>query len=335
MSIDGRLLSRAREALEERKTENAKELARRREAVYSRLPEVREIELRLRGIMAEVIGAALSRGQDPSEAVGSARVRSLDLQAQRVELLVAAGFRSDYIDESYMCDHCRDTGFVGGTMCSCLKKLYDQEMTAELSNLLKLGEETFETFDLSYYSSVPSPETGLSPRDAMEIIYEICRRYAHRFGPNSDNLLFQGGTGLGKTFLSASIARVVSGRGFSVVYDRAVSVLEAFESQRFSRDSEQSGAASAQVRRYIDCDLLIIDDLGTEMTSAFTGSALYTLINSRLTAGKKTIISTNLGSPELARRYMPQIISRLEGEYLNLRFVGDDIRAIKKERGLN
>ena len=333
MTIDGRSLSKAREALNRRKTDSARELERRRQAVESRVPEVLETERKLRALMADVIGAALRCGEDTSAAIDRAEHRNLELQARRAELLVGAGFPIDYIDERYLCDDCRDTGYVEAEMCSCLRELYNREMKAELSNLLKLGEENFDTFDLSYYST--SAENGVSPRDTMTIILETCRRYANRFGSNSDNLLFQGGTGLGKTFLSACIARVVSDRGFSVVYDRAVSVLEAFETQRFSRDSEQGDAASAQIRRYLNCDLLIIDDLGTEPSSSFVGSALYTVINSRLTAGKKTIISTNLTSKELSRRYMSQIVSRLEGEYLNLRFAGNDIRAIKKERGLN
>ena len=168
----------------------------------------------------------------------------------------------------------------------------------------------------------------------MSYALEICREYSSKFGPTSGNLLFSGNTGLGKTFLSASIAKVVSEKGFSVVYDTAVSVMEAFELQKFDRSGDGSAEIASRVRRYMDCDLLILDDLGTEMTTNFTQSALYTLVNGRLLRDKKTIITTNLGEAEMRKRYTPQIVSRLEGEYLPLGFAGKDIRAIKHERGL-
>lgn len=168
----------------------------------------------------------------------------------------------------------------------------------------------------------------------MSTTFGICREYAKDFGNNSVNLLFRGNTGLGKTFLSASIARVVSEKGFSVVYDTIVSVIEVFEMQKFDRSGDNAEDVSSRIRRYLDCDLLILDDLGTEMSTAFTVSAIYSLINSRLISGGKTIISTNLSEDELKRRYTPQIASRLEGEYVLLKFAGRDIRAMKRERGL-
>ena len=152
------------------------------------------------------------------------------------------------------------------------------------------------------------------------------RKFADNFPNVSSNLLFQGGPGLGKTFLSACIARVVAEKGCSVCYDSAVSALEAFEKQKFSRDPDEADAASARVRRMLDCDLMILDDLGTEMVTPMSVSALYTLINSRLAAGRRIIISTNCTDEELARRYTPQIYSRIAGEFVRLPFAGRDIR---------
>ncbi|MBR1659521.1 MAG: ATP-binding protein, partial [Oscillospiraceae bacterium] len=180
-----------------------------------------------------------------------------------------------------------------------------EAMLRDLSALLKLGEERFETFDLSYYDDVPGA------REQMEVVYGLCRDYAAHFGEKSVNLLFRGETGLGKTFLSACIAREVSQRGFSVVYETTVAALAAFEEQKF-RGGE---AAEEKVRRLLTCDLLILDDLGTEMVTEFTKSALYTLLNTRLLNGKKTIVSTNLTESQLERLYTPQICSRLQGEY--------------------
>ena len=159
----------------------------------------------------------------------------------------------------------------------------------------------------------------------MEIIYETCVEYARKFGKNSMNLFFNGAPGLGKTFLSACIAHVVSENGYSVVYDMASSVFSRFEDVKFLR-TEDPEEARSEVKRYLECDLLIFDDLGTEMTTQFTVSALYEIINTRLITGKKTIVSSNLTLDELSRRYSEQIMSRLEGEYQVLTFRGDDIR---------
>jgi len=215
-------------------------------------------------------------------------------------------------------------------MCSCLKELYEKQRSQSLSALIKLGSESFETFDLSFYSDARDPNTGISPREQMTVVYGFCRDYADHFGPGSVNLLFRGGTGLGKTFLSACIARVVSEKGFSVVYETTVEALAAYEEQKFRPSDE----ADERVERLTDCELLILDDLGTEMVTEFTKSALYTLINARLLGGRKTVISTNLDWNSMADKYTPQICSRLQGEYQDLPFVGTDIRLIKKKRGL-
>ena len=141
----------------------------------------------------------------------------------------------------------------------------------------------------------------------------------------------QGGTGLGKTYLSACIARVVAARGYSVAYETAAACLNAFEAAKFRPFTEMGEQAQTRVEQYTSCDLMILDDLGTEMVSPYSVSALYTLINTRLTAGRATIISTNLPDQELARIYTPQILSRLQGEYQTLQFVGTDIRRQRKE----
>ena len=329
MSVDGKVFARAKALYESGKLNREREFDQRRDEVYARLPEARQIETELKKLVIDAARSALAPG-DPGDKIDAIAGESLDLQAKLAELLVEGGYAYDWLDDSPACDICGDRGYAGTEMCSCLRELYDREMAAELSSLLKLGEETFETFDLSYYPPEVSPETGVSPRRWMETIYLTCKNYADRFGRSSPNLLFQGDTGLGKTFLSACVARVVSNRGFSVVYDTAVSAIEVFENQRFRR--EASDDPDAEARRYLDCDLLILDDLGTEMTTTFSTSALYTLINTRLISGKKTIISTNLKAAELRRKYTPQIVSRLEGEYHTLTFVGNDIRALKKLR---
>ncbi len=333
MSYDGRILARAREIIAERKRANEEEQARRRTEVFERIPAVFDTEAEITRLMAAVASDALRKGSDAGAAVETAKAGCEVLLRRRAELLRSGGFPEDYIDEIYDCPACHDTGYILGKPCACLKALYKAETVKELSSMLNIDGQGFENFDLSFYDRFPDAN-GIVPFQTMQRVLDACREYAAKFGRDSVNLLFRGGTGLGKTFLAASIAKSVSERGFSVVYDTAISVMEAFELQKFDRGGDGSDDVSSRIRRYADCDLLILDDLGTEMTTNFTQSALYSLVNGRLLSGGKTIITTNLTEDDLRRRYIPQIVSRLEGEYLVLNFAGRDIRAIKRERGL-
>ena len=322
MALDGKLLARARENLENIHADNVAEHYLRQEKIYSRIPEIERIDTRLRTQMAELIGLTLRGGAELNAAIKALEAESLALQAKKAELLVERGYEMDYLDDIFSCKTCRDTGYFGGKMCSCLKAMYNAEVTRELGTLLKNSDECFEKFDLSLYGDA---------RESMEIVYNTCREYANSFSDRSMNLMFQGGTGLGKTFLSACIARVVAGNGHSVCYDTASSALEAFETKKFSRDAQTAENAAVKVERMLDCELMILDDLGTEMPTPMSVSALYTLINTRLVNGRKTVISTNLTDAELSKRYNPQICSRLEGEFTKLPFFGSDIRLTKKE----
>jgi len=323
MSIDGKLLARAKSALEEKRRISEERLDRRIEMVYAKAPRIRALDAEIRATMTELFGVALD--QNSAGQVEDIRLRNLELQEQRRVELIRAGYSESYLDEGAMCLKCHDTGYIRTDMCGCLMELYKKEQRESLSNLFKLGDETFDSFNLSYYDDTPAPDTGVSPRRSMEIIYDTCVEYARKFGGKSMNLFFNGAPGLGKTFLSACIARVVAENGYSVVYDMAASVFAKFEDAKFSRagDPEET---RAEIKRYLECDLLILDDLGTEMTTAFTVSALYELINTRLVTGRKTLVSSNLTPGELRRRYSEQIMSRLGGEYQVLTFRGDDIR---------
>ena len=322
MALDGKLLARARENLENIHADNVAEHYLRQEKIYSRIPEIERIDTRLRTQMAELVGLTLRGSAELNAAIKALEDESLALQKKKAELLVERGYEMDYLDDIFSCKTCRDTGYFGGKMCSCLKAMYNAEVTRELGTLLKNSDECFEKFDLSLYGDA---------RESMEIVYNTCREYANSFSERSMNLMFQGGTGLGKTFLSACIARVVAGNGHSVCYDTASSALEAFETKKFSRDAQTAENAAVKVERMLDCELMILDDLGTEMPTPMSVSALYTLINTRLVNGRKTVISTNLTDAELSKRYNPQICSRLEGEFTKLPFFGSDIRLTKKE----
>ena len=216
-------------------------------------------------------------------------------------------------------------------MCECLRELCRQEQKKELTLLTGAARETFEGFRLSYYSDQVDPNLGVSPRAVMTGTLQTCRRYAQSFTLKSGNLLLNGNPGLGKTFLSACIARTVADGGYSVVYETAVHLFSCLEEAKFT-DSQE---AKRQAEKYTACDLLIVDDLGTEMTTQFVSSALYTVLNDRLLAGSPTVVSTNLQSDEIARRYSPQIASRLLGSYRLVAFVGGRTFGCKKREKHN
>lgn len=329
MAYDGRIMRQALARFEEDRQRRAAAFTARRERLYNAEPRLREIEQQLRATMPKLISSALRRGTDPLPAVRVLRDENLALQKERAELLTGMGYPADYLEEQPACPLCGDTGYQGGSVCRCLREYYKRTQLSELSKLLDLGSQSFENFSFDWYSTERG-ERKLSSRENMERIFDICQDYARHFSLTADNLLLTGQPGLGKTFLSASIARVVSERGYSVVYDTAEHIFSQMEEEKFR--PEESSSAGGDVARYMQCDLLIMDDLGTEMLTSFVQSALYQLVNDRLLAGKKTIINTNLAPRQLGERYSPQIQSRLEGEYRVLPFFGEDIRRLRRKQ---
>ena len=332
MGYDANVLRRATQRLEQGRRERREQVEGLRRDAYARQPKLERLDRQLQQTMAQLVAAALRQGEDPARAVREVRERNLAIQQERAVLLGALGLPEDALDDKPACPLCGDTGWQGAKMCRCLRELCAREQIAELSKLLDLGEQSFDTFRMDYYSQSPWPG-GTSPRENMELVYEVCLNYAQKFGRFPiRNLFLTGAPGLGKTFLSACIARTVSEKGHSVVYDTAGNIFAQFEARKFQRDSADGQEARDETRRYLNCDLLILDDLGSELVTQFTQSALYELVNSRLVGEKHTVISTNLTLEEAARRYPPQIASRLEGEYHALHFFGDDIRLLKKRQ---
>lgn len=327
MAYSAEVVKRARarlaQAKEDRESENRQHLA----VAYARVPRIQEIDIQLRKTMAQAAQAAFLQGGDGRELLEKARLENLELQQERA-ILAMENFEEGYLDDSPICDKCGGSGYIGSNMCECLTELCRQEQKKEVS-VLSGSREAFNQFRLDYYPDRIDPKYGASPRTIMERNLKICRTYALTFAPNAGNLLFVGGTGLGKTFLSACIARAVADRGYSVVYESAGHLFGKLEQAKFSPSEE----ARREAARFTDCDLLILDDLGTEMPGQFVTAAFYTLLNDRILAGKPMVISTNLNIDEAARRYSPQIASRLQGSFQGLTFVGEDIR-ILKNRGL-
>lgn len=330
MPYDGKILSRAMARFDEDKQRRARQFRERQQQLFAREPELADIDRRLRGTMSQIITRALKGGQDPVPAIHAIRDENLALQRRRGELLTALGYPADYLEEKPRCARCGDAGFLpDGSMCACLRSYYAREQIAELSHMLDIGSQSFDTFRLDYYST---DRGGLprSPREAAQRNLEICQSFARDFRPGKQNLLLFGAPGLGKTFLSACIARVVSEDGFSVVYDTAGHIFSQFEAAKFRRDDVDEPDES--VERCMACDLLILDDLGSEFTSPFVQAALYQVVNTRLIDGKHTVISSNLDPEGIRQRYSAQVASRLQGEYLCLGFLGEDIRRLRRGR---
>lgn len=327
MAYSAEVVRRARarlaQAKEDRESENRQHLAQ----AYAQVPRIKEIDLLLRRTMAQAAQAAFLQGSDGRELMEQVRQQNLGLQQERARL-AAENFEEGFLDDSPICSVCGGSGYVGTTMCECLRELCRQEQKKEVS-ILSGSKETFNQFRLDYYPDRVDHKYGASPRTIMERNFQNCRRYALTFTPHAGNLLFVGGTGLGKTFLSACIARAVADRGYSVVYESAAHLFGKLEQAKFSPSEENRREAA----RFTECDLLIVDDLGTEMPGQFVTAALYTLLNDRILGNLPMVISTNLNVEEISRRYSPQIASRLHGSFQRLTFVGEDIRVLKN-RGI-
>jgi DNA replication protein DnaC len=327
MAYSAEVVKRARarlaQAKEDRESENRQHLAE----AYAKVPRIKEIDLELRRTMAKAAQAAFLQGSDGRDLLEQVRQNNLELQQERA-ILAMEHFEPGYLDETPICESCGGSGYIGTSMCECLLELCRQEQKREVS-ILSGSKDTFSQFRLDYYPNEIEPKLGVNIRAVMEKTLQTCRRYALFFTEKSGNLLLSGDTGLGKTFLSACIARTVADRGYSVVYESAGHLFTHMERAKFANDE----AAREICRRYTDCDLLIVDDLGTEMPGQFITAALYSLINDRLLAGKAMIVSTNLTVDDLSRRYSPQIASRLRGSFTRVAFLGDDIR-VKKNWGM-
>lgn len=326
MGYSAEVIARARDRLAQAKMEREIQNRQRLQEAYEKLPRLREIDRLLRQTMIAATRAAFAGG-DAVRTMEQARTENQALQQER-KALVEANFAPGYLDESPICPICGGNGYMGSNMCRCLAELCRQEQSREIT-LLGHGNDSFEKFRLDVYRDQMDPVSGVIPRRIMQKNLEYCREYAARFSQNSENLLFVGNTGLGKTFLSACVARVVADRGYSVVYETASHLFSKLERAKFDGDED----ARRDARRYQNCDLLIVDDLGTEMPGQFVTAALYTLVNDRLLGNKPMVISTNLNVDEMEKRYSPQIASRLYGGFRMLPFVGEDIRVLKN-RGM-
>ena len=312
-----------REEYEKKAMQAEAEAEKRRVELEDAIPEVRALDAALSKLGPEIFQIAMRGGNIPS-AMQELRAKNNALQEKRAALLLKNGFPADYDDPKYDCPVCRDVGFVKGEMCGCMRRrLIEVGMQSSgLSGLMK--KQSFENFSLDYYRYDPKIFGEMSR------VLAAAKEFAEEFGsPNATakNLLLVGGSGIGKTHISTAIARRVIERGYDVLYNSAVGMLSDFETLRFGTGVAQGDTSN--VARYTECDLLILDDLGTEVVNQFSLSCLYHVVNTRLNQELPTIISTNLPPAEISKIYTDRIASRLFGEYNILLFRGRDIRQQK------
>ncbi len=303
----------------EQKTKRLQERKNIREqmlrAAYVSNERLSEIDSKLAQIGANLAMTALTGNTEQLEMMKS---MSVALTKEKAEILKKAEVK----EIKFECELCSDTGYVNGKICECIKKEAAEIMSKELSAQMPLDSCTFENFDLKYYSD--KEKNGENPRRRMTEILKLCKEYTLNFTPEtSKNLLFLGGVGLGKTHLTLAVVNEVIKKGYLPVYASAENLFTSIEAEKFS------GEGKGTYEQVLGCDLLVIDDLGTEMVTSFTKSVLYNLVNTRLLSGKPTIINTNLTMKEIQTKYTPRISSRLVGEYECNKFLGEDIRQQK------
>lgn len=306
-----------------KQTVSRHELDRRTAEVYERVPEYSRLVSRIGALAADSAKASIHGNTSELDGIKEAIDK---IAGQMKELLTGADFPADYLEPVYECPLCKDTGYIGSEKCSCFKQaaidlLYRQSNIRQI-----LQTENFGTFQLDCFNpEVYDESAGLSSRENAAGLYKACQKFVHDF-PAGENILFYGNTGTGKTFLSNCIAKALLDRSFGVLYLSAIELFNIL-SEYDKEDRADSDLSESQIT---GCDLLIIDDLGTELSNAFTNSKLFYCINDRLLKGRSTIISTNYSPRELMDNYSERIFSRIKNSFKIYKLFGDDIRLIKK-----
>lgn len=301
------------------RTDENRKLMKRREEIKNKYPEILELDTTIQKLCLNLSMAAL-RGITDQNELNNIKEEITDLRAKKYEMLVSHGYNPDYLNLHYNCPKCKDTGFIGIDKCSCFKskliKLYYKD--SDLEEAVKTNN--FKNFNINLYSNHKLNDEMYTPRKNIEDILEyITGEYLPNFKNSNTNLLFYGNSGTGKTFLSWCIAKELLDKGFLVVYKTSDDLLRALKDIKFNNDTDLENLL-------INCDLLIIDDLGSEQITDFSSTELFTLINKKILKNKKMLISTNLSLPLISKRYSERISSRIIGEFKLFKFFTEDIR---------
>lgn len=322
MAYNEKLFIQASEIIAKRRFNAESEASLRHAEITKLCPEITQLEDLMRKSAFGIV-KSIGMGEKTTEYIENLRNQNLEAQAKIRSILVKLGLGENYLEPVYTCELCKDTGFKDGKLCTCHLELLRQLSYEQLCKSSPLKLSSFEDFRLDYYSDSKENYSLMSRN------FEFCRNYANSFDLSSYSIMMMGETGLGKTHLSLAIAGEVLKKGYGVVYGSVQNLFSSVEKEHFGRSTEADGTTENML---LECDLLILDDLGAEFTTNFTVATFNNIVNTRLLASKPTIISTNLSLSELQKKYSERITSRIIGEYNILTFGGRDIRQQKLEK---
>lgn len=329
MTYSREIFTQAYNIIDERRRKAEAVAQRHTDEIYEKFPEIEDINRRIRSCSIAAARAVFSGADVKSELERLAGI-STNLQNTQADILRRGGYPVDYMEPVYTCPHCKDTAYIerdGKTVyCECMLNLLIECSCEEINKLSPLKLSTFDTFNLDLYP-FDSNQDGVSPYSRMSKIYNFCKNYAASFTGSGRSVLMRGATGLGKTHLSLAIANEVLSKGFYVVYVSAPSLMTRLENSHFDYNSTEE---EHLMRTLSDCDLLILDDLGTEFSTPYTRAAVYNIFNNRVLRQKPVIINTNMTMKELEEAYSQRFVSRVIGSCDRLDFIGKDIRATQR-----
>ncbi len=317
MSLTNSQYDQIMRSYEEKQRAARRRLSGNTDAVYKKIPEYETLDRQSASISIEQ-GRKLLNGD--ANALQELKIRLRELSGKKASLLRENGFPADFLTPVYECDKCQDTGYIENRKCSCFKAaeinlIYEQ---SHIKNMLKT--ENFSSLSYDYYEG--------EDLEKFTKAVQICQNFVKCFHKDYHNLFFYGTVGTGKSFLSCCVAKELMDSGNLVIYFSASQLFDTLSKSTFDKDSKE--AVSGISNDILDCDLLIIDDLGTELTNAFVSSQLFSCLNNRHLRKKPTIITTNLSLGELRDRYSDRIFSRITSNYDVCKLTGRDIRMQKK-----
>ena len=300
----------------------------RKEKVYKKIPAIKRIDEDILKTGLSMSKYIIGNPDSYKEKVEEAKRAIEKLKMEKAYLMTESNIPIDYMDLRYDCENCKDTGYLdNGSQCNCLKQALVSR-AYKMSNIENaLQKENFKTFNINIFKDEPFENERMTPRENMQDLVGIAEGFVNNFDENNgDNLLFYGTTGLGKTFLCNCIAKSLLDKNKIVIYQTAFTILEIIERHRFGRDAKEASDYQYKYNLLFEADLLVIDDLGTEVANTFTSAEIFNIVNTRLIAGKKTIISTNLTPKEISEIYTDRVFSRILDKFIPLKFYGNDLR---------
>lgn len=325
MALTSKQYSQVMQQFDQRRLQNREKEHRRLLQIYKDIPEIKTIDEKIAS-NSVAIGKKMLFSED-KKILEKLKSENFELSMSKIELLTAHNYPANYLDPIYQCSRCKDTGYIGTKQCNCLKQSI-VDLAYQQSNIKEvLKRENFQNFSYEYYSPQKNGDTP-SAREQIASIVSICQDFIYHFDKiPGKNLLFQGNTGVGKTFLTNCIAKEILDAGHTVLYLTAFQFSETISKHTF--DKNFSNGQNDLFSHLFDSELLILDDLGTELNNAFLTSQLFVCINERLLRNKSTIISTNLSLAQLSKAYSERIFSRIVSNYTILKILGEDIRLKK------